>query len=320
MTGTAPSLPDFEAISALMERVRAAATDAPALAKLELSEVLRFIEGKRAIFSGQFGEEDAIIRFYFDEPRAYARRDWEELTRTWPYMSDGPYRVNKPLFHYPDLGLLIVRREAGQPLLERLWQSEKSDRAAYIPGAVQWLRHYTRPTERPSAMRAASWLSKAEKRLNKQASARLRPMLKNVRAELHRILPSMQGKQWRVATSHGDFHPNNLLVGDGVLTGIDTGGSARLPLLKDMARFMTHMRRRGLLPSDATVFGVDKGSFDHFSACFDLTDEEREVWLPFMIGIEALLRVETTGLSRSRIRRAQAFYETMLDDLRVIDV
>ncbi len=320
MAGTSDKIPDLEAVADLMQRAEAASADVPELKALELDEVLRVIGGKRAIFTGRFNGRPAIHRFYMDEPRAYAKRDWEELNRTWPYMSSGPYRVNRPLFHYPDLGLIVVKRVSGKPMLEAVWQSEKEDRAAFMPEAVKWLRHYTQPTETRRAARASSWLTKAEKRMDKQAFARLRPMLASLQAELHRLVPALDGQNWRIAISHGDFHPNNLLVADGILTGIDTGGSARLPIYKDMARFLAHMGRRGLHPSETARFGVDAATFDHFVQEFELDAVEREIWLPFMIGIEALLRVETAGLSRSRVRRAQMFFETLLDDLRSIDV
>ena len=104
------------------------------------------------------------------------------------------------------------------------------------------------------------------------------------------------------------------------LTGIDTGGSAKLPIYKDMARFLSHMGRRALVPSGSQRFGVDAVGFDAFADAFSLDDRERGIWLPFMIGIEALIRVESKSLSRSRIRRSKQFCETLLDDLRQIEV
>lgn len=320
MSTKSPQLPDLEAMAALMERIETAAGDAPQLAQLDLDEVLRFVARKRAIFSGRFEGVPAIARFYFDEPRPYSRRDWAELQRVWPYMSQGPYRVHEPLFHWPDLGLIVVRRATGTPMFEHLWQLESDQRFDVVKGAVHWLRHYTKPKEQRSAMRAASWLAKSEKRLSKQAFARLRPRLKDLTALLARFVPVMAGHAWRVSVSHGDFHPNNLLVHGDTLTGIDTGGSAKLPIYKDMARFLTHMGRRGMHPSAQTCFGVDRGSFELFSDVFELDALEREVWLPFMIGIEALLKAETSDLSRARLRRAEVFYEALLDDLGKIDL
>lgn len=320
MTAKAPPLPDLEAMTALMERVGRAAETAPELERMDLDEVLRFISGKRAIFSGSFDGIPAVVRFYFDAPRPYARRDWEELQRTWPYMATGRYRVNEPLYHLPDLGLVVVRRSTGQPLFEQVWQADPGDRFALMPEAVKWLRAYTRPKERLSPMRAASWLSKTEKRVGQQGYARLRPLLRALRAQLEGFLPAMAGHAWRVSISHGDFHPNNLLVEEDAFVGIDTGGSAKLPIYKDMARFLTHMGRRGVHPSGESRFGVDRGTLDLFSSEFELDAMEREIWLPFMIGVEALLRIETKDLTRSRLRRAQTFYEALVEDLGQIDL
>ena len=318
MAQNAPPFPDLDVIADLMEQIGAATADAPGLKGMELDEVVRFVSGKRAIFQGHFDGTPAIARFYLDEPSAYAKRDWDELQRTWPYMSGGPYRVNEPLYHLPDLGLLVVRHASGEPMLERIWQSEKDQRFSMIPGAVHWLRHYTKPMERRGPMRAASWLSKAEKRISKQGSARIRPLLAEIRAHLHRLLPGMDGHDWRVSISHGDFHPNNLLVDGDVLTGIDTGGSAKLPIYKDMARFITHMGRRGLHPSGDARFGVDRGTIDLFCDVFQLDTHERQLCLPFMIGVEGLLRSDTQDLNRSRLRRTQSFYEGMARDLAAI--
>ncbi len=320
MSPSADLVPDLEAITALMAQVRNAVATAPELDHLELDEVLRFVDGKRSIFTGTYKDIPAIARFYLEEPSAYVRRDWAELQRVRPYMTDPPYRVNEPLYHLPELGLLVVRRDDGQPMLEKLWQANPADRAEMMPPAVHWLRQYQKPMEQHGPMRAASWLAKAEKRLRKQGSARLRPLLIDLNMILHTLVPAMEGHQWRVTISHGDFHPNNLLVGDGVLTGIDTGGSAKLPIYKDMARFLTHMGRRGMHPAGAQRFGVDAGTLDLFAEVFALDPSEREVWLPFMIGIEAMLKLETNTLSRGRLRRAESFYEALLADLRKIDV
>ena len=121
---------------------------------------------------------------------------------------------------------------------------------------------------------------------------------------------------WSGAICHGDFHPNNLISKDECLTGIDTGGSSILPVYKDMARVLVHMGRRAVIPSGQMWLGVDRVGFDAFAEAFAFDDLETHVCLPFMIGVEALLRVENKSLSRGRIRRATAFYTALLADLQ----
>jgi len=45
-------------------------------------------------------------------------------------------------------------------------------------------------------------------------------------------------KAGRTAIGHGDFHPNNLIVSDTGVRGIDLGGSSRIPIYKDYGRFL----------------------------------------------------------------------------------
>ncbi len=42
----------------------------------------------------------------------------------------------------------------------------------------------------------------------------------------------------------------------------------------------------------------------------------RDLVLPFMLGVEALLRVETVDIKRGRIRRAADCYDLLIADLK----
>ena len=128
-------------------------------------------------------------------------------------------------------------------------------------------------------------------------------------------MPPFARSPWRNAICHGDFHPNNLLVKGERLTGIDTGGSASIPIYKDMARFLMHMGRRGLIPSGEARFGVDAQGIDAFAEVFEMSDQERDLVLPFMLGCEALLRFENPGIKRGRIRRAAEMTDQLIADL-----
>ena len=85
-----------------------------------------------------------------------------------------------------------------------------------------------------------------------------------------------------------------------------------------MARFLAHMGRRGLIPSGQRRFGVDRVGLDAFAQAFALEEAEYGLALPFMIGVEALIRVESKALSRARIRHSAAFYDALLEELRSV--
>ncbi|WP_422028702.1 hypothetical protein [Roseovarius sp.] len=315
--GSSP-LPDMDAMMALVQSFEALAAKDVRLAGAALEEVLRLVPGKRAILSGRFGKRPAIFRFYIEHAEEYATRDWAELQRTERYMSEGDFQVNRPLAHVPDLGLVVVERVPGQPLMEVIRATGGAHRADFLPPAAAWLRKYTAPSEELTEVRLDGWFKRIGRGMARQRNGGLRRAEEAVLAELQRISAPHEAGRWRVAISHGDFHPNNLLAVGPRLKGIDTGGSAKLPIYKDMARFLSHMARRGLIPSGEARFGVDARGIDAFAGAFALNEVERNIWLPFMLGVEVLIRIEAKRLPAGRIRKAEAFYDTLLNGLRDI--
>lgn len=311
-------LPDIDAMTDLVRAFEGLAAKDARLAEAQLEDVIRLVPGKRAILSGTVGDRPAIFRFYIEHAEAYAERDWSELKRTAGYMAEGELQVNAPILHVPEIGLVVVERVDGTPLMEHIRATDSAHRAAFLKPAATWLRQYTAPTETRTEVRLDGWFKRVERGMARQRNDRLRLAETAVYAELQRIAAPHEAGQWRVAVSHGDFHPNNLLIDRARLTGIDTGGSAKLPIYKDMARFLSHMARRGLIPSGDERFGVDAQGLGAFAEVFELDEIERSIWLPFMLGVEVLIRVEAKELSGKRTRKAQALYDTLLEALRDI--
>jgi len=309
---------NLDQILDLTERFEAARATESALQDLEIQDLLRLVKGKRAIFACSFAGRRAVMRMFLEDDHALSRREWAELTRIWPVMSDGPYRVVEPLHHSAAHNLLVVERAEGTPLLQRLWQSDKADRAQDMDPAARWLRRYTGGTEEWRGARHRRWLAKAERAGERQAFDNLRKIERDIIALLHQMADRMDGAEWRTAILHGDFHPNNLIAKGGELVGIDTGGSARMPIYKDMARFLVHMARRGMWPSGKTRLGVDAIGLANMEDVFGLNAFERQFALPFMMGCEVLMRVDTRQLSASRVRRSEEMYCMLRDDLTAL--
>ena len=125
MSEPPPFPADMDATMAIARRFEARAARDPALAGAVLGDVLRLVPGKRAVLSGRFDGHPAIYRFHFDAPQENATRSWAELTRTAGYMCEGDLRVNAPLHHVPDLGLVVVEHAPGTPLMQHLWRTPR---------------------------------------------------------------------------------------------------------------------------------------------------------------------------------------------------
>lgn len=307
-------LPELDGMMDIVSRYEAACAAEPALQGTEMDELLRLVPGKHAVISGTWHGRQVVFRFFLEPDSPEPAREWGELTRVWPMMQDPSLRIAAPLHFAPDHQLIILEQAPGQPLMQHIWQSEPSTRAKWLRPAANWLRTYTSGTEAEARSRSGVWLGRAEKTASAQPHPRLARREALVIKQLRRLEPKL-GHPWRSAITHGDFHPNNLLVEGDTLIGIDCGGSAALPIYKDMARFLMHMGRRGLIPSGEARFGVDAKGIDAFADAFDLSPYERDLVLPFMLGCEALLRVEHARIKSGRVRRAIEMTDQLASDL-----
>ncbi len=313
-TPSADMMPDLEMRDFMSRQFAAACAENEDFSKARVTELIRNVAEKRVVARGLLDDVPAVFRVYLDGV-ADCARDWEELCRIWPQMRKGELQVCAPLACAPDCGVLAVADVPGTPLLKWIYGAAEDERARYLKPAARWLRAYTECSETQANAQPAGWAKRAERAAKSQAFNRLKRVEKPILSEIQRLVPQLQDSQWRFAVSHGDFHPNNLIVNDNLVTGIDCGGSRPAPIYKDMARFLMHMGRRAVIPSGEMYLGVDKQGFIAFADAFRLSAEERELTLPFFIAVEALLRVETRGLSPSRVRRARKMSEALLEDV-----
>lgn len=309
------ALPDLTALMTLSQRFEAAQSGDPALRGASLDALIRHIPGKRAILRGAFQGRPAVIRMFDDPADRAAGREWAEMTRIWPHMQSGDHRIAEPFHFNADHGILVIEDVPGTPLLEHIVTLDPDTQAGQLEAPAAWLRRYTAPTERAVPPNAGQWLARAEAQSATQPHPKLQRRERLLIKHLRRIVDAAGAQEWRSAICHGDFHPNNLILKSPRLTGIDLGGSSTLPICKDIARFLMHMGRRGIRPSGAAVFGVDRAGFEAFVTAFNLSKWEQEALLPFLLGVEALIRVESPTMSRGRIRRAAEMYDLLIADL-----
>jgi len=310
------SAPDMAAVLEVATRLETARASVPGFDGAEAGPLIRLVPGKRAVFEGRLDGRPVVFRVTLDPRDDSIAREWAEMQRLWPHMCDGRFRIAEPLLCAPEQGILVIAAVSGTPLMQHLWQSPPETRTRHFLPAATWLRRATDMSEGWQPARVRGWIGRAERAATRQPFASLRRIESDLLEELARIGALIEGQDWRCAICHGDMHPNNLILDGDTLTGIDLGGSARTPVYKDMARFLVHMGRRGMLPSGRAWLGVDADGIEAFTTVFGLTGRERRLCLPFMIGVEVLIRVESEGLSRSRIRRAEAMYAATLDDMR----
>ncbi|QIE44516.1 phosphotransferase [Pseudohalocynthiibacter aestuariivivens] len=311
-----PPSADFDSAMVIAHQLESACATDPRVAQIKPRALIRHVKGKRAIFHAGFEGHDAVVRLFLSPDDDTAAREWDEMQRLWPYMSEGTLRIARPLFACPAHGIVVTAAVPGTPLLEHLWTLDPADRSPYLPAAADWLHKSTAMSEGWRVASAKGWLRRARAASEQQPWAHLAELESGILTEMARLAGQIEKAQWRTAISHGDFHPNNLIAKENQLTGIDIGGSRRMPIYKDMARFLMHLGRRRVDMGSPLIYGVSRAGFEAFCAAFQLEPVERNTFLPFMLGFEALIRVETESLPASRIRRAEKTYGDLLADLR----
>lgn len=318
MQDKAPPLPDLDAMMDILARFEVIRADDPALTQGEPGDLIRHIPDKRAIFHGQLHGRDVVFRMDFHPENGVTAREWDEMLRLWPYMAEGDLRMAEPIHANPDAGLIVQARVTGTPMLEHFWQIDVAARGPYLAPAAAWLRASTAMSEGWRVANPASWIKRVTRASQSQPFAVLRALEEQILQHMQRLAPIIETQTWRTAICHGDYHPNNLIVEGTRLTGIDLGGSQGLPIYKDMARFLVHLGRRRVKLPGPLECGVSRAGLDAFGVAFDLSAHERAIVLPFFLAFEALIRVENTGLSPSRIVRAEKMYRDLLAGLALV--
>ncbi|MDG1736633.1 MAG: phosphotransferase [Paracoccaceae bacterium] len=282
-----------------------------AMVEASVEMILRNLPNRHAILAGTYQGQPAIFRLALsDKARATNAKTWAEITRVGPYMADGQYRVAQGLKNIDDGMLIVTEFSDGDPLLPMLKKGGSAN-AELLAG---WLHKYATPTIEMRKAGVDFWLKQARNASQRQPFSHLKAKEDQILIEMQSIAAKIRGSHWRVAITHGDYHANNLLSSDDTVTGIDIGGSAYLPIYKDMARCLVHLARRDAGLESGLVFGVDKSLTQAFLTIFSLQTEEQRLFLRFFIGFECLIKVERTDAPKWRLKATEALYDGFLLD------
>jgi aminoglycoside phosphotransferase (APT) family kinase protein len=137
----------------------------------------------------------------------------------------------RPIDYLPQIGVLIMERLPGRPLIELgTWDED------ILANAVRLVASLHECDAEPSQRRDSPGIVRSAKRMAKRV-AELAPHFAEAFRELAEALEAAQVEDLELVPSHGDFSPRNVLVGSHRLTLIDWDRFQRA----DPARDITHM-------------------------------------------------------------------------------
>jgi len=188
----------------------------------------------------------AVYRGTLDGRRVIAKRGLhnaamvrDTMAASRERMADGPYRVVAPIAATDDI--LVMEHAPGREVkgvLDALGGG--SARRAVLTRCGEWARTYAGTDIETGTFGSGFWLRKHRQ---PHAEGSLHP---EVQATWDALMGWLEDRAARVAgvsvtrgRCHGDLTPMNLhLDDDGVLWGFDIGAEMRLPLARDVARFV----------------------------------------------------------------------------------
>ncbi len=313
------ALRDPKAALRATERLEAAATEHAALASMVLDDILRIVPEKRAIFTGTLHGQNAVFRLALcDAERRQSAEQWAELSRIYPYMNAGAYRVAEPLFFDEADGITAISHAAGRPLMMHLWSLPRDARLPHIAQSAGWLAQYCASSTAWRGVDWRNWARRCEKAAAQQHFTRLQNIESKILQKTKKLGRMIKEMEWRVAVCHGDFHPLNLIIApdETRLTGLDLGSSFLMPIYRDIARYLIYNARRHMWAGDGRRYGVDGAAIDAFADAFAMSADEKRYFIPYMIAVETLTRVESKTEVTTRLNNSVELAEALFEDLR----
>lgn len=202
------------------------------------------------VFRTDLGDQGSVIAKVAAPGRLAAQ--FARLSKTYPKMRSGQFRVPKPLSYDADSGVLLMEDAWGMAA-ESVWRNEGKGRARVLAAAGGWLARYHGLTGARAAFNPDPHLNWLGKSLTAHHDGHRR--IPQIRA-LSDHLPALEtlSERARAATSlrcitHRDFHLRNLLIRkQDRAYGIDMENAARDEAMRDLLFFLADTARASLQP------------------------------------------------------------------------
>lgn len=183
------------------------------------------------------------------EDEANAKSQFAALLSAWPAFHDAEMlAIPRPLEFFTDLPALVMERVRGESLQEILKKSallpgRRSASAAGCKRSGQWLRHFHDATWlQPGRLDVAEKLRHAQASLAGFAALGFPAELcRQISTSLETRARSLSDIDMAMATVHGDFTVDNVLLDGARITALDISGKDRNAIYHDVATFLNSL-------------------------------------------------------------------------------
>jgi phosphotransferase family enzyme len=175
-----------------------------------------------------------------------AQSQYAALTRTWPLFQSSPtLSIPRPLDFFPEWAALVTEKVPGEPLQQRFktWPTHKVELLGYNHSAGEWLKRFHDTTVLPAGrMDVESKLQQLQSRLEDlQRLGFSSDLCRQLQKRLSSSGKRIANVDLAMASVHGDFTVDNLLVEGERITAIDLGGRDRNAIYHDVATYLNSL-------------------------------------------------------------------------------
>ena len=217
---------------------------------LKIKHLLKTNNSKIYMVSTEALDKPIIVKKYINGD---CKKQYESLLKISKKMPDANYRVPKPIAYDVNQNILTMEFVQGQSVLHLLTASNISSasKLACINNVANWLaRFHAISNKTKGVIEVARRLEYIEKCLCKVNGHEKKETVVNTALNyLYSQTNELERLSVTLCTTHGDCKPENFIVNQGVITGIDLDIHQKgLPLM-DVAQFLNHIMYLSVRPT-----------------------------------------------------------------------
>ncbi|MCF6304812.1 MAG: aminoglycoside phosphotransferase family protein [Rhodobacteraceae bacterium] len=255
-----------------------------ALKQSEVSEVLHVtLDGK-----------DLILKRYLGKnPDNTVRSFMSQVARLDPSMATGPLRINRCIYAFPGIGVVVLEFIPGENIGKMLSGNDAELRSKMLLNCGLWLKKFGGDDYTLSRFSPQFWLKRLDRRKPDLIAKPVdRDLLDALRQNLNRRAAKIAGVRAIKGPTHDDFIPANLLFHNDILYGIDIQSETILPFAKASAQLLVLLQFKRPNSDTDLTHGVSRKDYQDFLKSGILPSSEYNTILPFFLAEQFYFRLQ----------------------------
>lgn len=239
--------------------------------------------------------------------------EWEvharvkELRQLSQNRASGSVHAEGVVFAYPDLGLLCLTHIPGAHLGQKIAQAPAVRRSKFVRMAADWLQKASLERNRKEELTTIVSLQDLRDGAS-QADLTYsdKVLVEDLLSDLGQRLLCETSTKVLLIEGQARFLPENLILRDGKLFGINLHGARWTAVSHTAAQFLVDLKLSAPLQSKPHQFGVDKGDLQAFLSSGLIPKREYQTILPLFVGQELLCKLVSNDLPSEVKENARA--------------